>query len=443
MQNPKLVEYFVNCQGRSDQDSDDDSHTTFGDPPTTTQSSRKGTKQLSQRGRSESQNSRRVSRSTSRSNSPDSRRSQSLLPLEDAQVGHNDMPSPPPTKEQLREEKKRRKALEAELANVEAQKKDLAQEVARQKRKDSPTDQVKVASAIKRARKGKKKLPPSSDDEDEPTLKPTIDLINKAIQEHVFAIVKFVKGPKSLEKLASHCILYSGLKMKKRERKKWYDMFNKHCSNGLNTHRGNVQMAIKDAFWAFWKTHNKNIGDVQRWLRCMVRDLSMDNDQDKADYSFYYQTLMAKATGTEERWNRFHIGYMPLYKAKPPKKDCKEIDYYVTPETEALTLLFIDGNWDKWRAQFQVKDMYPLFNNKMVPKGLRNDGKGGISPADVEASNKIKEKIYRERHGVDDLEDLPEDWMKTMQLPWESFEGSTNVVRLYVYIAHIFDPICP
>jgi len=162
---------------------------------------------------------------------------------------------------------------------------------------------------------------------------------------------------------------------------------------------------------------------VERWEACLKRDLCMTNAQHQADFTFYYSTIMDKATGTNVRWNKYHKGYMRLCDGHPPMKTAK-LDYYVTPEMEAYALTLIKGNFARWTAQFEAQDKFPQYKIKHIPKAPTAEA--------IAASNVIKERLYREKNGLDDDANLPNGWLATMQLAWEQPAGTNNMVRYYV-----------
>lgn len=329
------------------------------------------------------------------------------------------------TKRKLKEIEERNKFLEAQLANLQGANNGT-------KRGSSPTEQASTAKSIKRARikKGKKGLKTNGLEDTEDVLKPTRDLVAKAIQEPVFALIKFAKGPDSAKKLCGYVLRFGDVpRMKKKDRDDWTFNMSDLCVGELNKHRSTVQTAIKGQFrakYAASPTHD--MGSITRWEACLTRDLAMTNDQDAADFAFYYNHIMDKATGSAKRWNEYHRGYLRLCDGKKPNGK-REIDFYVTPETEAYALLIIKGNFRRWTAQFQAQDKFPQYKQKPIQKAPTAEV--------IAASNAIKERLYREQNGVADGADLPNNWLATMQLPWEQAEGTNNMVSFYVNFAHI------
>mgnify|MGYP000420097935 CR=1 FL=1 len=116
---------------------------------------------------------------------------------------------------------------------------------------------------------------------------------------------------------------------------------------------------------------------------------------------------MPKATGATEHWNTSHRGYFCLHDGHPPNKKA-EIDYCVTPETEAHALLALRGNWNCWHAQFQTADKHPNYKQKTLHNWP--------SPDVIQASNHIKLWLYREQRNMDDLTPTPEGWEADMKL---------------------------
>jgi len=172
--------------------------------------------------------------------------------------------------------------------------------------------------------------------------------------------------------------------------------------------------------WCNSPTHD--VGTVARWEACLNRNLRMTRPQDTADFLFYYSTVMDKATGTNVHWNEHHKGCMRLCDGHPPMKT-GELECCVTPETEAYALTLIKGNFARWKAQFEAQDKFPQHKIKPIQKAP--------TPEAIQASNAInlKERLCREKNGLDDDANLPPNWLATMQLAWEQPVGTNNMVR--------------
>lgn len=328
----------------------------------------------------------------------------------------------------LKDKDAKMKALEAQLAAAQG-----ANDT--NKRGTSPTEQVQIAGNVKRARtkKGRKSGAGKVLD----PLKDTKEMIATMIVDPCFATTKFCKGEKSREKLASHVLYYGNPDhgMTHAERDAWYKTFAQGCGMELNKHRSSVQTSIKREIRADYVSRTPHaMTPVARWEACLNRDLDPNNAEDLALFSTYYNQVMAKATGTSERWNTYHRGYFCLYNGHPPNKKAL-IDYYVTPETEAYALLVINGNHRRWTAQFQVTDKFPAYKQKPIYKWPDDEA--------IEASNEIKERLFREQNNVDELTDLPEHWKERMRLPFEPpiLAQGCNAVSdfwpYFVYYLHI------
>jgi len=135
----------------------------------------------------------------------------------------------------LREKDAKMKALQLQLATVQA--------ASENKRGTSPTEQVQIAEKIKKARTNKSRKSTGSDEDDDP-LKETKEMIAKAIDGPLFAIIKFSKGGSSSDNLAAYVLLCGkpnhGIDQKHVD--DWYRQFSRHCVAELNRH---VQTAIK------------------------------------------------------------------------------------------------------------------------------------------------------------------------------------------------------
>jgi len=138
----------------------------------------------------------------------------------------------------LHEKDTKMKALEAKLSSVQAANEN--------KRGTSPTEQVQIAEKIKKARTNRsRKLTGSEDDDD--LLKEMKEMIAKAIDDPVFAVMKFSKGDSSRDRLAAYVLLYGKPNhgMTQKERDNWYRQFSRCCGAELNRHRSGTQTAIK------------------------------------------------------------------------------------------------------------------------------------------------------------------------------------------------------
>lgn len=356
----------------------------------------------------------------------------SLKPIDRLEFAQNEDEMPPKSsKKKAKEASKKAKELASQL-ELEKLQHALLQAQNDPNKRNSPTEQVKIAAATKiSSTKKKRKSVSTVAIEEENQLGYTKSTIVKTIQRCTFSTIKYVKGDGTQDKLASYVLFYSGmLGMNTAERKAWKEQFSGMCVTELNSHRSSVMTAIKREFKIKWKSGTPgDIGTVERWEACLSRDLNMDFDDDKADYSFYYDVIMDKATGYPDRWNSAHRGYMTLYKGQPPKgtfrvaKGDEEAALYVTPQTEAYALLIIKGNLEKWKAQFEVSQKFPGWTHKTLHKTVTD-------AAVIAASNAIKERLYRQQHGIDPLNDCPDNWLATMQLPFELRLGSEDKVRI-------------
>jgi len=302
----------------------------------------------------------------------------------------------PNAKEQrkaLHDKEAKMKELEAKLASVQAANEN--------KRGTSPTEQVQIAEKIKKARTNKNRKSTGSDQDDDPLME-TKEMIAKAIDDPVFAVIKFFKGDCSRDKLAAHVLLYGKPNhgMSQMERDDWYREFSRCCGAELNRHQSGVQTAIKREMQAIHKaTAPHKMVSVAKWEKYLKRDLDATDEDDCKLFEACYNQILTKATGATERWNASRRGYFCLYNGDPPNKK-GEFDYCITPETEAHALLALKGNWNRWHAQCQTTDKCPSYKQKTLH----------IWPAEevIQASGTIKERLCRERRNLDKLTVTPE-----------------------------------
>jgi len=318
---------------------------------------------------------------------------------------------PPKRKSNAAELKKKLRAKDAQFKAMQAQVA-LLQGAIDAKRGTSPTEQVQIAGQIKQARTKKKRKSTGSEEDDDP-LKETKEMISKAIDDPVFAEIKFSKGDSSRDKCAAYVLLYGKPNhgMNQKQRDDWYREFSRHCGAELNKHRSSVQTAIKREMRTIFKATTPHaMIPVARWEACLKRDLDSEDEDDLTLFMAYYDQIMAKATGTPERWNASHRGYFCLYNGHPPNKK-QSIYYYVTPETEAHALLAINGNHERWHAQYLTSDKFPNYKQKCIQFWPSEDV--------IQASDEIKERLYREQNNIDELTPLPDGWEANMRLIFE------------------------
>jgi len=229
------------------------------------------------------------------------------LPFHDAQLGDKENEMPPKRKQNANELRKalhekdaKMKALEAKLASVQAANEN--------KHGTSPAEQVQIAEKFKKARTNRsRKLTGLEDDDD--LLKETKEMIAKAIDDPVFAVIKFSKGDSSRDRLAAYVLLYGKPNhgMTQKERDDWYRQFSQHCGAELNRHQSGVQTAIKQEMRAIYKAATPpEMVSVAKWEKCLKRDLDATDEDDLKLFESYYDQIMTKATGATERWNASH-----------------------------------------------------------------------------------------------------------------------------------------
>jgi hypothetical protein len=117
---------------------------------------------------------------------------------------------------------------------------------------------------------------------------------------------------------------------------------------------------------------------------------------------------MAKATGATFLWNERHRGYFTICEGKAPRAKLN----YVTPETEAYTLLIIRGNLVRWHAQFQVAHKYKGYKQMVVTRA--------VTAEDITMDEAVRWNIYKAKHSLPPGAAKPAGWMATEYLPFEA-----------------------
>jgi len=137
----------------------------------------------------------------------------------------------------LREKDAKMKASEAKLASFQAANEN--------KRGTSPVEQVQIAEKIKKVRTNRSQKSAGLEDDDD-LLKESKEMIAKAIDDPVFAVMKFSKGGSSRDRLATHVLLCGKPNhgMTQKECDDWHRQLSRCCGAELNRHRSDVQTAI-------------------------------------------------------------------------------------------------------------------------------------------------------------------------------------------------------
>jgi hypothetical protein len=353
------------------------------------------------------------------------------LPFQDAQLAEKENEMPP-------KRKPKKSVYQALLQKQQAQINELKALLLKKTvendphRGASPTEQAKLSASAKRARTKKGRKSNSGSPVADP-LQGTKDMIIiKTVGEIVLAEQKFAKGPGTQEELASLVLFFGqpGHGMDSNARQVWYKEFGPVCTSELNKLRSTVQSAIKKEIKILRNNSNtKTMVPVHRWEDCLRRNLNMNNVEDVELFTAYHNRILAKAVGTDTRWNKHHRGYFCIYNGKPPGAR-RPIELYVTPETEAYTVFVIRGNYNRWNAQFEISDKFPRYSQKAIFKEPTVDA--------IAASDVIKERLYREKHALKDDAALPAEWENTMKCSFELAEDSADTVRLFVVVAVLF-----
>jgi len=150
---------------------------------------------------------------------------------------------------------------------------------------------------LKHAGFGRRKSTSSEDDDD--LLKETKEMIAKAIDDPVFAVIKFSKGDSSRDKLAA-CALVHGKPnhgMNQKECDDWCQQFSRCCGAELNRHRSGAQTAIKREMRIICKGKKPHeMVSVAKWEKCLKRDLDATDDNDLELFEVHCDQIVTKAT---------------------------------------------------------------------------------------------------------------------------------------------------
>ena len=245
--------------------------------------------QSSLRAHSQGQN-KQPSPSHSRSSSRSSIDSTDEQPFQDAQSIHQENGMPPKQPSSAKKAKQVIKAKEARIAELQAQLAEAQSQVPTIPRGGSPSEQVNLANAIAQSSSKKAKRRKSSGANDpQDHLSDTKEMIESTVKEPVWALIKFVTGDFTVEKLASYVLRYgSPVALPPKKRAEWYSTFGPPCVSRLNSHKSTVSSNTKSAFFDNWKKQNKgwaevDYGHVSRYENCLKRQIDLNNPENLND----------------------------------------------------------------------------------------------------------------------------------------------------------------
>jgi hypothetical protein len=122
------------------------------------------------------------------------------------------------------------------------------------------------------------------------------------------------------------------------------------CSKLINKtitdKRNYVQSRTKEAAFAWMADHNGTLPSVQQLKDCALRKINLEDPVDKEVFKWYWTVLLVDAHPTNEWSNVMMISY-------PSKAKTEEDNLIITSASEALAVLMIDNNRDKWLAMYK------------------------------------------------------------------------------------------
>ena len=278
-----------------------------------------------------------------------------------------------------------REAAEAERAEAEAKAKKLSAELAQAKKMlacqsgrvgpgferekasfhgsastngSNNSEVSRVQALLKYKRKfGRSK---KSNDDDEVFVDEMVTRINTAVKHDSFNTRKYVLGPNGKKNLGNQVLDYlqmdgyygPGPRIQK-NRAEWIEYYQDDCVQALNSVRNTVSSEIKKAARVYYKKNNSTLPTKGEMNACLARQLEVDDALMYKHFEFFCMEIIPKATGSAQHWNKAKREYLPLSTAAPRNAPNKP---YITPETEAYSMIVYVGNRTRWIKQFEVAD---------------------------------------------------------------------------------------
>ena len=177
----------------------------------------------------------------------------------------------------------------------------------------------------------------------------------------------------------------------------WWNLFSKKIKRMLNQKRANVSSELKNLVVASWKE------EVQRNDK---NDEDMDEDANSLTGSGFGKTswedVIDLRKNTNAAYEEFCDLLLPSVVGKVKWKrnaHQKLLSQFITPTDEALCLLLLENNWDRWKdiAHGKTKDNLALTKFTADGKGSQAQEFKGWSDAGYERFNELCRNVIADR----------------------------------------------
>ena len=192
--------------------------------------------------------------------------------------------------------------------------------------------------------------------------------LKKVIKDEMFRTLKFVRAHNILEraKETAYAALdydyvrqWSGDKQR-RFKANWMKHYSHLVPKKLNEHRGEVQQAVRKVCKQYWKA-KKALPSTESLERILKRELSPNIEAEFELFLWWWDVVIPKAVGNVNDWHQDKRYFGRMSQHHWPKDKSKK---YVTAQTEALAVWFIENNRIAWPATWGDVKGCPTYDSE-------------------------------------------------------------------------------
>ena len=195
--------------------------------------------------------------------------------------------------------------------------------------------------------------------------------IIRQVKAYLYRDTKFVGNDKHLEKLANKCYDTMGYKLEKvppNHKECWVAAYKDYVKKGFNEARSYVQQQLQNDFKAHLAKENLPADELVEkcgWItpdlakKCALRTVNLDDAAEFEAFKWYWTVGLQKELGHSEWGPNKHLYQMPSQATTKRTHNGKEAKL-VTPQSEAMLVMFIDNARGKWvhERAYQLKNGY-------------------------------------------------------------------------------------
>jgi ribosomal protein S18 len=182
----------------------------------------------------------------------------------------------------------------------------------------------------------------------------------------LFRNCKFIDSKKQLDTtICKEVMKLLGVDYEDKDRvREFVDEHAKLINRTITDKRNYVQSRTKEAAFAWMADHNGTLPSVQQLKDCALRKINLEDPVDKEVFKWYWTVLLVDAHTTNEWGNVMMISY-------PSQARTDEDKLIITSASEALAVLMLDNNRDKWLAMY--KYLHTDKKGDKIPKRTKDN----------------------------------------------------------------------